>query len=418
MKNISMKNRVYMILVLLLVLFLIFISFSLAIDEHGKKSYVYVASHPTVINVDGFQLIDIKGNEQLLLDRELVLPFAKQELIFPEGVFVEGPFIDEFREPEEFKANIPEWSEDLGYIKRTCEKNKHNASLTSIHTEINNKLHYIVTVKPVEVIDCDKGLFKLYKEIVYHFEYEIKTPVLIESVDVPKSVRKNSNVVINYSLIKVGNDKLSGKVVVTDMFDNILKSENIEFITGTKQLMFNINNSNSVDYLLKIISDDHSVLSMKKFKLEIIDTNLFIELPDEVLSGESIPVSVHINNINEHNLNATIIAELKSLLSNYPVSRNEKTVVATTGENIIEIVLGTDPEGTPPGLYTVYLHAVLNGDMFTDTRSIDILSEEEYKEYSKTNQKKDYTILGIIITITLCLILAFISLKFLKKNRT
>jgi len=144
--------------------------FTFSINEYG------------ITNYDGYSLIETDVTNQNFAKQELVLP--KQVLVspYPLKTVINNLSLVSLNNPVNLVVpDLPMW--DGNFTARACHENSSFANISFSHSYTEHEEAVLIEVNPVDVLDCNQGLFRLYQEIVYDINYLPFSSVLIDSID-------------------------------------------------------------------------------------------------------------------------------------------------------------------------------------------------------------------------------------------
>ncbi|MEK6941717.1 MAG: hypothetical protein AABW85_02580, partial [archaeon] len=163
---------------------------------------------------NNLQVLAIGGTQQNLSFGAPVLPFAVKETRFPLSTIVSNIELSGKSNPVDLQIpNIAGWDGN-GFVPRYCGDSN---SLTLVFAPLFTEDKEIVVAKifPVESLDCNAGLFRLWQNVEYKVDYSPFSPVLLDSVSVPIEVLPNQAVQLKASAENISTSDLNESVIVS-----------------------------------------------------------------------------------------------------------------------------------------------------------------------------------------------------------
>jgi len=171
-------------------------------NNYEKQYEIELGAHSTP-DFGNITLVEVEDAEQRYEFGELVLP---QKIIiekFPLNTMIKNYSAITFEDPVEItlnKAGI--W---MGYLQEaTCTDEKQQKKVTFSHAYTEDSILEVITINPVDVINCSEGKIKLYKTIKFSIEYLPYSPIQINSVDYPIEMlpEQKTNITIDITNLK------------------------------------------------------------------------------------------------------------------------------------------------------------------------------------------------------------------------
>lgn len=184
--------------------------------------------------IKGYEIITA-GNHSLIETSQTINAFDLHELVlprrtlmeeFPLNTIITGFKTTEMSDSADITANIPTLNAS-GQIDRVCYENKRNATIEFAQSYTENSRVVITNINPVEILDCEKGKFRLFKKFKYEIEYIPYSPVLLKGVSVSKELLPKQKENITVKLQNTQDNPVKGMLVLKDENKNVILAKNI-----------------------------------------------------------------------------------------------------------------------------------------------------------------------------------------------
>lgn len=164
----------------------------------------------------GFSLIDFSGAIQEKNFSKPVLPFAVNETSFPLGTVISGAELVNKSNPIDLiVSDLPFWDNN-SFVQRTCIDNNSGAEISFAPLFSEDKQIVVAKIFPVETIDCNTGVFRLWQNFEYKIDYSSFSDVLIDSHGAPLEIVPGGTVGLNAKLENITTSPVDGIVLVSD----------------------------------------------------------------------------------------------------------------------------------------------------------------------------------------------------------
>ncbi|PIN85473.1 MAG: hypothetical protein COV47_01930 [Candidatus Diapherotrites archaeon CG11_big_fil_rev_8_21_14_0_20_37_9] len=186
-----------------------------------------------VITENDFDLLDVNETIRDYSLGALALPYAVAEIPFPLATIVSNVEVVSYSNPITLTLrNLPSNGEG-GFVDRFCSDNNSMQSADFSDLYVEDKKLLVATINPVEVVDCEQGIFRLYRNVEVKVDYSPYSPVLIKSRVVDEEFLPGDIVDVGISLENItpnqaqGNLKLlDGNTIVAEKAVNLGSGEN------------------------------------------------------------------------------------------------------------------------------------------------------------------------------------------------
>ena len=303
---------------------------------------------PIQVNKTTIENITITENFTLLTTENTQLNFKEDQLVLPERdiqreyplkTIVKNITLLSLEDPIEVNvSDLPLWEGE--FVDRlvnngSCWRHNQSAGISYSHTFTENSEIVIINIRPVEVVDCEQGLFRIYQTIRYGITYEVFSPVLLDVVDYPDGAAVNENITVTIRIENIVNDSVSGKVYIENADGTRLAERNVS-----------VNNSNVTYYNISFRTPQteglHSFFAGYEENNETKTNDRFVIKVKSLKSLLQVPLSIY----ETQSLSTRILLE-----NNYPSQLNTKLKLYTVRKDTLErTMLETEdislPEGT------------------------------------------------------------------------
>jgi hypothetical protein len=175
---------------------------------------------------------------------ELALPVYRVNTVYPLQTVITNVTILSAEDPVDLSLpNLPMRGRDtlvsrLGYDGK-CISNAYKFGLTYKYAYAPDRLIFGMTLNPVEVVDCEKGLFRLYKKITFGVYYYVHSPVLLDVAYYPKHVKPREKINLPVKVINVINETVPGTIFLDLKGVGRVFEQNIS-VDSAKEATYNI----------------------------------------------------------------------------------------------------------------------------------------------------------------------------------
>ncbi len=177
------------------------------------------------ISDNGFEIIDVNGAMQKFSEGSLVLPQAISEVAFPANTIIKDTNLVSMSNPITLEVkNLPSWVAGE-FSHRSCgvDSAKPSVEFSNIITE--GKSIVVAKLMPVEVVDCNAGIFRLYRNIEFAIDYTPFSPVLLKRIDAKNEAFPAQTMDVNILLENITPLKVEGMLVLLDGNEIISQTE-------------------------------------------------------------------------------------------------------------------------------------------------------------------------------------------------
>ncbi len=257
---------------------------------------------------DNFSILNAEFMSQNYKHRELFLPKQIISHKYPDKTIIQDMKLLSLEDPVEITIpNIPMWEGEIiddtpkgKLIKRECYFDQSDAGIDFAHSYTENEEVVLVTINPVEVVDCEQGIFKLYQKVTYDIDYLPYSDVLIDELNYKKYVAPEEETTLEVKLQNIKSMGVYGKLIVTDENNNIVGKTFTHLHTAEGNLFeiqFNAGNERGIKKYKVEYFDDETPTTYNEFELNI-DTLVFDQVTPEKIDyeQENIPTTIIIDN--------------------------------------------------------------------------------------------------------------------------
>ena len=274
--------------------------------------------------VGNYELVNIKGGKNEYKHYELVKPLVVKHYSLPKKDIITN-ISTSFHNPVNLTLDLPAYEREL--VNRSCYMRKENESVKTSITYKENRQVVNFFISPLEMINCSKGKFRLYKNFSYDIDYDSYSPVNFEEVEHPDKTAIKSEFDINLTL-GYSKDSENGKIVL-ERENNVLFEEEMNSTLSSLTIPVTSPKQGGVyDYKVKYVNDNKS-LAENKFKIESTAISYQVHKPTSV-DGDA---TVKLNLINHKNESINIEVKSGLLLNGTRKQETSKNYNLNPGNN-------------------------------------------------------------------------------------
>ncbi len=212
----------------------------------------------------------------------------------------------------------------------------------------------LIQINPVEVVDCEKGLFRLYRKVTYDLDFIPYSDVMFGDVESPASGAPGSEAVAQVELRNIKEEATSGKLVVRNGKE-VLSAQMVELSPGESKslgLAFSLplaegSSTFELEYL-----DGDEVLTSKKFTVDVYSLKLSVNVPSKVGVWEDAEIRVTV------------------------MSNENDAVIGASGSGVLSLAGAPAAEGLSNGLVGYWAFEDKEGHLTDDFGEGDSVSEK------------------------------------------
>ncbi|MGK0209542.1 MAG: hypothetical protein ACI83O_000820, partial [Patescibacteria group bacterium] len=332
------------------------------IGDYAKFKRHVVMSIPeyTIEDQGDYQLIEAKPAYTSTSNYELGLPMAIRTTYFPKNTIITDYEVTFIGDPVEITLeDLPSY--ENGFVERVCYENTQDYSITFSDSYTDSEHNVVAEIHPVEVIDCEKGLFKLYKQINYSIDYITLSPVKIEEVSGPSSALPGSAINLEINLVDLSTITKEFTIAVFDSNNKIVSSKDITNDIETLNLEFTTGDSYGLEtYSVEVLIDSQTVAYQDyPLFIEIVETTA--NIPESARGNVNLDFNFHSYKESPFDLDARFYL----INNNEVLQKEEYSVSAKKGDNFKTIQftnLLRDKQS-----YSVIVEQRMMGEIKTDT---------------------------------------------------
>jgi hypothetical protein len=275
------------------------------------------------------------GGHQVLSSANLDYDYDNQNVLdlitvrkhkFPKGSFVKNLTFT-LSNPQSFTINDYPSFEDGNVTDRNCFENSKVATVTLQVVESDTFDEAVVSVRPLQITDCNAGDFVAFQNVAYDFEFIPSSSFYFENLSYESVVLPNGLISLSFDLEYVNSEIPNGTIRV--MHENQIVYENrIQNRTDSQSISFFAENEESMNGYVLEYSENGTVKTFAEFDIE---TRL---LDGEILVGDfssgNVPITIILTNYNSTDVTATVTAEISGVSNTY-----NQVATLTPGENLI-----------------------------------------------------------------------------------
>lgn len=246
------------------------------------------SSYSTEI-INGFDLLKVEGTIDPAAATSLFLPKRVEITRFPLMTLITDVNLVEMSDPVDLTLNIPSYDNN-SFAGRICSDNNKEAGILLNHSFTEDKEQLIMEVNPIEIVDCNQGLFRLYRKVVYSVEYNPYSPILLDA-QAPEKVlpRQEIDVKITAKAAKTGSH--SGLLRITD--GNSIIAEQPVTVDGQNLFAMKIyapDEEGPYSYLAEFLQDGNVMtLTYFNFEVELVRVSLETRVKEMMVFKPRLP---------------------------------------------------------------------------------------------------------------------------------
>ena len=400
-------------LIVPIILFVLIINGVLAYDK-TKETFSLEIGEPEISEQDGFEFITFEGSEQFIETGELVMPYALKFHRYPTGLSMQEVKIESYEEPVEIKANLPE-ADVTRFKERFCQIGYDYTEpfLDYTYGVLDKKVDYGVMIVPIEVVDCEEGIFKLYKNIKYSFTYVPNIGLGIIKADGPDSASPGEEIEVDVKMKKYILDNVDAKLVIRDDEEEVVVEKSITVTEGISTIKIPVTVpevSRQGSHRFKVEHVERDIVRTEDyFDVDIRPFRFMIDVPDEILVNQPIRAKLKFDPVPEREFETEYYLSLNLGLKEYARSTGE--LILSNGEaSIVQKTTGLKPD-----LYNLQLSVKIGEEVSTQSKSIKIVTEltdQKEKKQSSTTA----TIIAVVIAILFIIAVLVFVFKYMRKE--
>ncbi len=234
--------------------------------------------------------------EQYKYGFNTVVPAIIQMHSYPEGISITGVKLDSMEDPVTIKANLPDFN-FREVVERACTNEQESFFEFEPTPNPEGGVFYTMLIVPVEVVDCENGIFRLYKKIKYHFEYIPLISVHLLAIEAPDEVPYGSGISLSLDVKKMVFGNTTAKFELKDESGDVISETKAEVSEqlSTLDLFFPVSLDAGLHELTLSYLDDHWPNPQEKiFWVEVVPFKMDFSIPERVRPNQPVTISVGI----------------------------------------------------------------------------------------------------------------------------
>ena len=258
----------------------------------------------SIIQGENYSLLAVDGTALQQEYYELALPRKSIVSFFPLKSVIVNVRLVSLEEPVDLAVNLPSWN-GTQFVSRVCLSNSTPAEIKFFDSFSQDRQAVVANIRPVAAVDCEGGIFRLYKKMTYKIEYYPNSPIIINSMDYANPVRPGAQVDLNVSLALIGEFQNSSVYRLGLKQGDAVVAEKLFSRNLTDSLQFNASSDEGeTEYSLEFVENNETkTFSGFSLKTAFIDPRLIIP---EVISGPSTQAILILNNLLDTQVGANV----------------------------------------------------------------------------------------------------------------
>lgn len=265
------------------------------IGEYGsysvfRKHVYFEISQYNILDMNNISLINATDTYQDYVLYDLVLPKAIRTTKFPTNTIFLNMSLDHVY--DDYLLSVPNLASFEGELmNRTCQYESLNYSVDFYNSYADYSQDFVADIKPVEVLNCSAGDFKIYTKFNYSVDYIVMSPVLIKEVDAPAFVYSNEPILLDISVMQLEDTAAYGSLVVFDGNNNKLWEYEVINDTLEYQALFYAPAEEGMQTFSVEFIQDNETMHYNKFETYVTVLEILADVPASVPSSATIPVN-------------------------------------------------------------------------------------------------------------------------------
>ena len=295
-----------------------------------KKSFEFKITEHEIATEGDYSLIETDKTVQSMTPYELVLPKRTLMEEFPPNTVITNYSVTKMADAVSITANIPTLNE-TGMMQRVCYEKERNATVEFSQSYTEDSRVVLTNIYPVEIVDCDKGKFKLYKTIKYEIEYIPFSPVLIKEIAGPSEMLPGQKSNITIEIENTQSGPVNGTIVMTDETGSITIAKPIKTTRDKYKIELTAPEQEGIyTYRADFYYPNESV-TYKEFDFEVKTIDLELIIPETATTEAEIELVVKSGLASSFSTNI----EFYLLHSGKKIDSATKSTTIEPGENTI-----------------------------------------------------------------------------------
>jgi len=298
------------------------------------KEITYEIEDYNIVQEGNFSLLYIVNTNQRRGYDELVTPQTVIPTEFPLRTAITNISLLYLEDPVDITiSKIPMWQNE--FVERTCYENTQETGIEYTHSFTEDSEVVLVTINPVEVLNCETGQLRLYKTIKYKIDYLPYSPILFEYVNYPDDALPEQQVTVFAGLRNIKTEPQSGTLIIRNSADEIVSQKDITLNTETDEFALKLTTPKEEgieNYKIEFVQDN-DVKTYVEFpiRIHLLDARLII--PE--LVSDNVIVQLELYN----RRSSTLDVQIKHYLKKGDNILQSDSLVKTLspGWNVVEI---------------------------------------------------------------------------------
>ena len=392
-------------------------------------TYVFETGQCQSIKSGNYDIIICENTDLLDEQFQLEVPQGTKVLEFDKGGIIKEITLKKVSDATELTLNIPMVDYDAQgnsmYVEKECIRNTEKAYIDPMTPTYGEKTNVRVDFYPLEMVDCETGLFKLYEKMEIEIEFEDRISFSVERTSelIPE---KDVTYVAHFDETPNGEISVEGRYGLIETFEAKSKTVEMTFTTTLTELQEYTFDYYEGDELLATqnIEEDLSWGNFDFRVLESEDKTIFplaIEITNDLQEEISLDLQIMSTNLDgdvQTTMNTSIKAKpgIGIYYIDFKVTEEERN-------NNIDII------GSYKGISLLASHNTFVRFKKEETQSglppppgeelIQEMAKVIQEEASKTSAKKSVssrlsTTIAIIVSVLLTALVIYIIFKYMR----
>lgn len=203
---------------------------SVSKPESYTSNFVFDIADYSIDELANFSILTTHETNLIYEPYEIVLPIRVFTVKYPLKTVITNVSLIQMSNSADLSIpNMPSWEGE--YVNRTCFYESKQPKVDFSHSFTDNNEVVLITINPMEVLNCTNGDFRLYRHFEYKIDYMPYSPVVMEAVDYPESADAGDEIEVSVFLRNILPDDAEGSIIIKDQ-DEILAEDEVSIASN------------------------------------------------------------------------------------------------------------------------------------------------------------------------------------------
>lgn len=294
-----------------------------------KHLYFEIPSYQ-VLELGNMSIINASNTYQEYVLYDLVLPKATRTTKFPKNTIFLNWSLEQVY--DDVLVDAPNLASFEGTLQnRTCQYETLNYTVDFSNSYADFSQNFVADIKPVQVINCTAGEFRLFTKFNYSVDYIVMSPVLVDEVRAPSFVYANEPLVVDISVMQLEDTNATGSLAVFDESNNKLWEYEVVDDTLDYQALFYAPADEGMKTFSVEFLQGNETLHYMEFETYVTLLEIMAQIPDSVSGEPTIPVNLK----SYYPENYQVDVEYYLFNDTQLMAENEFQLTAIEGDNLV-----------------------------------------------------------------------------------